>query len=320
MTDPVRAERLALVGAASHVGTEIKGQLARAGVPGSHVDLLDLSDHVGLLTDYGEEARVVLEAARDSVAGYRLACFCGDPEVARRFIPVVVEAGGVAVDCTGGLAGDEPARLAGTTGDGSPGLVVVPHPATLLLSALGRAVTIDGAAVTLLLPASELADGSAEAMARQATNLLNFGETGDAGEPPFGRRMAFDVWIQGGATRARILRELGALGHAPPRLAALRAPVFHALAASVFLPGQEPEALGASLRGAGLMGARPAGDEPEVDSPARVVGRGGVHVTGLSGDRDGSWLWAVADNHQAIAETALEVLLAHLEPGLVAAG
>ena len=61
------SDRMALVGAASLLGREIKDHLAEAGFPGRAVELLDLDDEVGLLTDYGSEARVVAEAGEASV-------------------------------------------------------------------------------------------------------------------------------------------------------------------------------------------------------------------------------------------------------------
>lgn len=310
------AGRIALVGATSQVGEELKVQLARAGYPGSQVQLLDLDEQVGLVTDYGDEARVVLEAARESVATFRLACFCGQPEIARALAPAVADAGGIAVDCTGAFATGDHARLAGAGGDDDgPGIVSIPHPASLLLAALARAEDLQAAVTTLLLPASERDSPGTDAMARQATALLSFGEADDSEEDVFGRRVAFDVWPEQGDVAERIAGELRRLDVASPHLFLLRAPVFHSLSATTWLPGREVDAVAASLADAGVLVDARDRRSRSIDSPARAAGQIGLHATSLRADGDGVWLWAVLDNFHAIAAAALEVVAASLDPG-----
>lgn len=308
------AERLALVGATSQLGRELKEQLADAGYPADRVQLLDMEDEVGLLTDYGDEAAVVLNAARETVSRFALACFCGSAEVTRRLAPAVVEEGGLAVDCTGAFAGEQRARLAGATPAPEPGIVVVPHPGTLLLAGLANALDLSRAAATVLLPASEKESPGTDDLARQTTTLLNLGEIGDADEGVFGRRVAFDLWPDPGEAGDRMTAELAALEVAAPRLFVLRAPVFHALSTAVWLPGRDRDGVVAALGDAGVPVDARDHRSRNVDSPARAAGRAGVHVAAVRADADGVWLWAVQDNYHAVAAAALRVIAAYLEP------
>lgn len=304
----VIADRLALVGAASQMGKEIKNQLAAAGVPGDRIDLMDLEDEVGLVTDYGDEARVVLEAAEEPIRRAKLACFCGDPAAAGKLAQALVHAGGVAIDCTGAWADDDDAVMPGRGGDG-PRIVSAPHPAAALLASLAEAVDFDAVAVTVLLPASESHERGPDEMARQSVELLNFG-LGDLGEAE-GRRTAFDLW-PGGHARERVLRHLERMGLTPPRLAVVRAPVFHGIAAALFVHGVGADELRGRLENTHV--SLPTGDDA-VDSPARAAGKTGVHVTGLGSDGGGAWLWAVADNYAVAAASAVAEIVATLAPG-----
>lgn len=314
MSPGPRSDRLALVGAASQVGQELKEQLAAAGYPGKRIELLELDEQVGLLTDYGDEARVVLQAARESLAAFRLAAFCGDPESTRRFAPAFVDGGGVAVDCTGAFAADDTARLAGTPRPEGPCVIAVPHAGTLLLAGLAAALGLEAATVTLLLPASERHASGPEAMARQAAQLLNYGEPGDTEESIFGRRTAFDVWPDDQGVAERIADELSRLGLPCPRLCALRASVFHVLSASLWSPNGDADALRAALTAAGVRVQAPDDPRGAIDSPVRAAGRDGLRVTGLRGAGDGAWLWALLDNYRATAAAALHELSLHLQP------
>ena len=157
-------DRVALVGAASHLGEQVRDQLVDQGYPGSAVELLDLDDRVGLVTEYGDEARVVLEAGADSLPSFRLACFCGDPATSLHFAPILAGAGGLALDCTGAWwdDGDVPLLGRGSDPESHPhGILSTPHPGAALLDALQPGLDLATAVVTMLLPASAAASSSA---------------------------------------------------------------------------------------------------------------------------------------------------------------
>ncbi len=309
--------RVALVGASGPLGREVRSCLEQAGFPGAALVLLDLDEEVGLLTDYADEARVILEAAADNVADHPVACFCGLPELVERLGARVRDAGGIAIDASGASWGDMEARLvdidtvqeAVATG---PGMISVPHPATLLLSSLAAALgnLMADASVTLLLPASERGTEGLEELARQATALLNFAETPTA---ELGRRVAFDAFpVPGDDPTMRLVpTQLKRLGRPCPRLGLLRVGVFHELAASVHLPALPPDRAAAALCDAGVLVGAADAEGRELDSPANIAGQATAGAAEPRDDgRGGSWLWIVQDNHRAVADIVAAAALA----------
>jgi hypothetical protein len=301
-----RANRIAIVGPATMLGSDLKDRLAAAGYPGEAVELLDLDDHVGLLTDYGDEARVVLEAADASLRGFELVCFCGDPQTTTRFAPAAAERG-TAIDCTGVMSAEPDTGLLGI--DGSPhstGLLVVPHAATLLLVELGTSIDLTSASCTIVLPASEQADAGTEEMAEQASALLNLAEMPDE---VFGRRLAFDIWpdaTRPAGTASRIRTELEQLGVTAPALRVLHGSTFHGVAASLYVPSATAKEATAMLADVTVQDATNDGDP--IDSPARVVGRDGPHVELRDDPAGGCWVWLIADNYRAVTASTLHAI------------
>ena len=92
--------RMALVGAASMLGKEVKDQLAASGVPHDAVSLFDFEEVVGVLTKYGEEARVFAETVSESLLEHELSCFCSDPTTARECLDKILDSGKIGIDCT----------------------------------------------------------------------------------------------------------------------------------------------------------------------------------------------------------------------------
>lgn len=303
-----RANRVAIVGATSVLGGDLKDRLTSAGYAGDAVELLDLEEHVGLLTEYGDEARVILAAAEASLAGFEVVCFCGDRQTVERFAAPAA-AIGTAIDCTGCLAAEQPVALVDMEGSpGATGLLSIPLAASLMLAQLDGVIDLVSCTCTVMLPASELADAGTDEMAQQASALLHLGEAPDE---VFGRRLAFDAWpdatLPDGAT-GRIRDELERLGIQAPALHAVRASIFHGVAASIYVPNQDAKALAVALAPIAEIGAE-TDDKSPVDSPVRVAGRDGLHVGELRDDpRGGAWMWLLQDNHRAITSTALKAI------------
>ena len=172
--------RLALVGANSLLGKEIKDQLAAAGFPGADLMLFDLEEVAGLLTDYGEEARVLSETIAEQVLDHELICFCGDPETARDYLPQLLDADRRGLDCTGAWVDDEEvfAWIPGVSQ--SPRMaddraIALPPASTLLLGAVGAALgeLARGAVANILVPATELGDPGLRELSQQSTAVMN---------------------------------------------------------------------------------------------------------------------------------------------------
>lgn len=303
-----RANRVAIVGATSVLGLDLKDRLAAVGYAGDAVELLDLEEHVGLLTEYGDEARVVLAAADASLSGFEVVFFCGGRQTVERFAAPAAAAG-TAIDCTGSASSEQTLELVDREGSPSAtGLLAIPLGATLMLEQLDAVIDLGDATCTVMLPASELSDAGTEEMAQQASALLSLGEAPDE---VFGRRLAFDAWPD--ATRpdgaaGRIRAELEQLGVQSPALHAVRGSIFHGIAASIYIPHQDADSMAAALGPIAVIGAE-TDDKSPVDSPARVAGRDGLHVGELRDDpRGGAWMWLLLDNHRAITSAALRAI------------
>ena len=302
------ANRVAIVGATSVLGSDLRHRLSTAGYSGDAVELLDLEEHVGLLTEYGDEARVVLAAAEESLAGFEVVCFCGERQTVERFAGPAAEAG-TAIDCTGILSADPTVSLVDQEGSpGATGLLSIPLGATLMLAQLDGVIDLAGATGTLILPSSELSDAGTEELAQQATALLSLTESPD---DVFGRRLAFDAWpdaTQPDGAAGRIRGELEQLGIEASALYAVRGSIFHGIAACIYIPGQDAASLVSALGPVAAIEAE-TDDKSPVDSPARVAGRDGLHVGDVRDDpRGGAWIWLLQDNHRAITGAALRAI------------
>ncbi|MGD8328172.1 MAG: hypothetical protein PVJ49_01970, partial [Acidobacteriota bacterium] len=290
--------RLALVGAASLLGKAIKDQLAASGFPGDQVALFDLEEVAGVLTDYGEEARVFAEAISERVLQHELACFCSDTASAAGYLAALLDAGRLGLDCTGAWLADERA-FPWIPGASTPPVlesnraVAVPPGAALLLgrtvAALDELAT--GSSSNVFLPATERGDAGLEELSQQSTAVLNLL---DVDLDVFGRQQAFDVWLphaESPLCDARLAAALDRLGLPATAINVVSAPVFHGIALSTFVPGASAAQVSAALLEGGF---EEAGGEDPVDSPVRAVGRGGLHALQVRDDAAGAWIWVVA--------------------------
>ena len=316
---------IALVGASSLLGKELKELLASAGYPGDAVALLDLDELAGLITEYGDEARVLSETAEEEILRQDLVCFCGDQTMVHEHLRKVLEAGHLALDCTGAWLNEPDALLslpsAGCVPSPRPGsAIVLPSATTQLLAPVVAALGggAEGLAATVLLPASEPGEEGLNELARQSVAVLNLEEIPDI---VFGRQQAFDIWPEpdtsgGLETGAREAEHLRQLGLPVPAVAVLRAPVFHSLSATLHLPGQAVDSVLERLAQGGLVSEdMVAADQEQIDSPVRVSGTSGVRVGRVwTDDQGGTWLWVLLDNLLARAEAAASTIRALLPP------
>lgn len=316
---------IALVGASSLLGKEIKDQLAGVGYPSESVTLLDLEGLAGVITEYGEEARVLAETADDEILRQDLVCFCGNRTMVREHIGKILDAGHIALDCTGEWLHEPNATLSlpsiGRVPSLQPGYaVVLPSGTTQMLATVITALgDVPGElSATVLVPASEHGEERLEELAQQCTAVLNLDEIPDA---VFGRQQAFDIWPDpgaasdddAGAIEAEHLRRLNV---AAPTIAMLCAPIFHSLSAALHVPGREVGEVLESLAQGGLIsGGVAKKDQTQIDSPFRVAGSSGVHVGRAWADgQGGTWIWVLMDNLLARAEAAASTIQALLPP------
>lgn len=315
---PHEPTRLALVGAASLLGKEIKGQLAASGFPSHAVGLFDLEELAGVLTDYGEEARVFADTVTDRILDHELVCLAGDQQTASDYLGPLLEAGILGLDCTGAWLDDDRAFpwIPGSTAP--PRLeehrgIAIPHATAIALGATMAALGDLGTplSATIFLPASELGDAGLQELSQQSNAVLNLL---DVDVEIFGRRQAFDLWVPSPDhphCAERLAAVLRRLELRLPAINVVSAPVFHGMALSVFVAGAAAEEVSAALQAAGFLvaGAGTAGNTDDAhDSPARVVGKPGMHTLTVRNDAGGAWIWSVVDNLHSRAAAALAAI------------
>jgi aspartate-semialdehyde dehydrogenase len=303
--------RLALVGASSLLGKEIKDQLAASGFPGDAVALFDLEEVAGVLTDYGEEARVFAEVVTERVLDHELVCFCGDAETAAQYLAPLLEREVLGLDCTGAWLDDERA-FPWIPGCSAPPQIdtqrasAIPQAAAIMVGAASAALGdhAANASVNVFVPASERSDAGLDELSQQSTAVLNLLDTDEA---VFGRRQAFDMWVPGDDSplrRGLLDATLQRLGMAVPALNVVSVPVFHGMALSMYIDGVAADQVAAALGEAGFTVA----GADAIDSPVQAVGQRGVHTLEVRDDAGGAWVWAVADNlHTRAAATVAAI-------------
>ncbi len=322
---PHEPARLALVGAASLLGKEIKNQLAASGFPSHAVGLFDLEELAGVLTDYGEEARVFADTVATRILDHELVCLAGDRQTASDYLGPLLEAGSLGLDCTGAWLDDDRA-FPWIPGSTTPPRVeehrciAIPHATAIALGATMAALGELGAplAATIFLPASELGDAGLQELSQQSNAVLNLL---DVDVEVFGRRQAFDMWVPSPDhphCAERLAAVLRRLDLRTPAINVVSAPVFHGMALSVFVAGAGAEEVTTALQAGGFLVAG-AGNADSADttddahdSPARVVGRPGMHTLAVRNDAGGAWIWSVVDNlhrRAGAAQAAIHTLL-----------
>ena len=305
------AGNLAVLGAASPAGAQVKAALADRGVPGDRVELFGHDSEVAVLSEYDGEARLVQPASRLDPSAH-VGVFVCEPGYDPAALLAASRAGTLIVDLIGALP---EAPLAGTPDARGPArLVAVPHPVSIMLASLleplQQGLGLARVSAFVLRPASDFGEGGLEELREQTVRLLRFESTPTA---LFGRQLAFNV-IPGhlapdeeDAAAERIIRECGALlgsTSLPVAISLAVAPIFygHGIAAHVDLfRGGRDEAL-ALLRSA--PGVRVAdGDDAGtvLDAPEGA----GVSVARIDGAPGTALrIWALGSEAGASAASA----------------
>jgi len=313
---------VAVVGAESPEGAEVRAALARSGVPGSRVDLYGLTRGEAVLSEYGGEARLIQEVEAAEIAGHGVVMLCEPGGVTSRIVAarppetLIIDVAG----CTPGGDGTNVVHMGinPIPRHGLPGLVAVPHGIAAVLAEVlhpldSRGEGVRRASAVVLRPAADFGNRGLEELREQTVRLFNFGELP---RETFGGQLCFNVvpdrGRHGGAAPLddRLAREASAiLGWREPRLAVrlLDVPVFHghAVFLNVELSGRPGvEAVGRALDGHdGLERTTDRGPA----TPIQVAADRRTVIGEVSDDGTGGyWIWLVAGEVGAIpAELAI---------------
>jgi len=334
---PAVLYRVAIVGASSLLGKELKQVLEDRNFPASDVILLDESVVAGTLTEAGGEPTFIRALEEDSFEGARFVFFAGTPEDAERNWRTAQAAGATVIDLTGAVSSsvtDAPASIAWIPSLESvlppppapapPSVYSSPAaPAIVACTLAGGFAKFQPQRIVLLLfpPVSDRGQAGIEELESQTASLLSFREID---RTVFDEQVAFNLLARYGEasrprmedTRAALAREVARClaGRAPvPAIQLVQAPVFYGYAFAAYAdlasssPAESLSRLEAAFAGLGVKIAAP--DEP---SPTNVgvAGESEIHIARIEPDPSvpsGVWIWGVVDNLRLAATNAVRI-------------
>jgi aspartate-semialdehyde dehydrogenase len=334
-----KSHRVAIVGASSLRGKELKQVLEDRHFPATDFVLIDESVAAGTLTEAAGEPTFFRALEAESLEDAEFAFFAGTARDAEQNWLVAQRSGTTVIDLTGALAA---AGHASSARAWIPSLTSVLPP---LASALSENGAVEAAAysspsapvivactvaaglmklqpqqvsVLLFPPVSERDQAGVEELESQTAGLLSFHETA---KPVFDTQVAFNLLASYGAEarpslaemRGAVAREVAAYlaGRVPaPAIQMVQAPVFYGYAFAAyaeFASAVSPEQLHAAF---GSLGVKIAAPDDPPPSNVSVAGEGSIHMARIEADPNvagGVWIWGVADNLQVAATNAVRI-------------
>ena len=327
--------QIAIVGASSLVGKELKEALSESALAAARFVLLDEDDSLGQLDQVGDEVTFLQPIGEDAFDRMDFVFFCGSEDLTRKHWRQALRAGATVLDLSGALDQETGVlvrapwlRSEVITADLFTPAVVPAHPAALalglLMERLQQVAPIQFAGATVLEPASEFGSAALDELHQQTVSLLSF-----QGLPRaiYDAQAAYNVLAGMGenakvdlrTVEARIRRHYAVLsGGRWPAMAlqVVLAPVFHGHTFSIFIE------LERSVEVAALEEAL-AGDHldlvlEDTDSPSNLAATGQSDVLVRLRPEPGArnvnqtsrfWLWAASDNLRLHAQNAVACAL-----------
>jgi aspartate-semialdehyde dehydrogenase len=322
--------RVAIVGAATLKGKELKDVLEERNFPALETKLLDDDESLGQLERVQDEVALVQPVGRDELANVDFTFFASDEDFTRRNWKLAREAGSAIVDLSYALENEpnvpirapwierELGQHTQLTLDSSA--VVAAHPAAIVLALLllraAKAGPSRASVVSIFEPVSEQGRRGMDELHEQTVNLLSFQQLPNK---VFDSQVAFNMIDRYGrtsahpleATERRISTHLSRLlgeSVALPAITLLQVPVFHAHTFSIYLEFEKSVSIGdfaRALAGEHVQIARTPEDSPSnvnvagKDEIMLAIRRDSVHENGF-------WLWAAVDNLRLSALTAAD--------------
>ncbi len=329
MAPALNGPRIAIAGASSLLGSELKQLLEESRFAGADFRLVDEERAAGTLTEAGGEPTVIQPVEEDSFSRAHCVFFTGSAAFTRRNAELAKRSGAKVVDLSGALLAEngsivwfpqiDPLRRT-APGEGAGVFCVPSAPGTIaaLLSLALKQSGIQRLMVIFFRPVSETGRAGIEELESQASQLLSFQA---AGHPVFGTQVAFNLLDTFGETsgqnigedRARIRREAAAaIGKSTiqPAIQVLHAPVFYGYtfaACAELGPEVTAEEISKACREAGfaLVGRGEAGP-----SNLSVAGETSIQLGQPWADpahRGLWWFWGAADNLKLPAANAVRL-------------
>lgn len=322
--------RVAIVGAGTLKGRELKDVLSDRNFPATDIRLLDDDESLGQLEAVGEEPTFIQSVLPEHMENVDFTFFAGDETFTRNTWPMARKAGSDIIDLSYGLENEKGVLLRapwverelglGPRVDFTPVPVTIAHPAAVVLALLMlRAQKVGGiarAVATVFQPASEYGKRGMDELHEQTVNLLSFQQLPKS---VFDGQVAFNLIDRYGekavsslnSAESRIQQHFHKLvGErlAVPSLMLLQAPIFHGHAFSLYLEleqAAQTEELTAALSGEHVDLLQSADESP---SNVNAAGQEQIQVFARRDSQRpaGFWLWAASDNLRIASLTAVE--------------
>jgi aspartate-semialdehyde dehydrogenase len=327
--------KIAIAGASTLVGRELKDVLSESPLAAANFVLLDEEDAQGQLDQVGDEATFIQAISADAFDHADFTFFCGTEALTLKHWRAALRAGSTVFDLSGALDQETGVLVRApwlaadrASVDLFTPAVVPAHPATvalgILVERLQQAASVRSIAVTLLEPASEFGRAAMDELHQQTVNLLSFQSLPRA---IYDAQAAYNLLgglgesatINLASVAARVRRHYEALGADKwPALALqlIQAPVFHGHAFSIFVELERPVEV-AALEEA-LNSEHVDLVLEDTDSPSNLSATGQndllVRIRPEPPARGSSgvsrlWLWVTTDNLRLNAQNAVACAL-----------
>src|SRR5215831_17039002 len=266
--------RVAIVGAASLKGREIKDVLSERNFPTHDVRLLDDDESLGQLEAVGDEPTFIQSVLPEHMENVDFTFFASDDKFTRSTWTMAKDAGSDIIDLSFGLEGQRGVEIRAPWIERELGSVPqvdlvgaavrVAHPASMVLALLllraKKASDVTKSIVTIFEPASERGKRGMDELHEQTVNLLSFQQMP---KNVFDTQVAFNLIDRFGTKSTPTLETIEqrirtdftkiVQGHADvPSLMLLQAPIFHGHAFSLYIELEQKvqvEELSAALSG-----------------------------------------------------------------------
>jgi aspartate-semialdehyde dehydrogenase len=328
--------RVAIVGASSLRGKELKLVLEERNFPVGDIVLLDEPVAAGTLTEAGGEPAFIRALDENSFEGAQFAFFTGSERDAEQNWQAAQRSGATVIDLTGALSAAGKATSwipslssvllprPGAVAAGGSNLAIPyssPGPGTVIACTVAAGLSKFSpvrVAVVLYLPVSERDQAGVDELESQTTNLLSFRPIEQI---VFDTQVAFNMLTSFGESAKPSLAEIRAaivrgVTHclagraAVPALQVVQTPVFYGYAFSAFVEfsaNVAPEQIETAML---PLGVRVAAKDDAPPSNLSVVGEAEIHLARIEPDASvptAIWLWGVADNLRLAAVNAVRI-------------
>src|SRR6201986_5343705 len=179
--------RVAVVGAGTLKGREVKEVLTERNFPAQDIRLLDDEESLGQIEQVGDEATFIQSLLPEHLTNVDFAFFASDPEFTHKTWKQARDGGSEIIDLSYALENEKDVQLRAPWVERELGKselslrtppVVIAHPAAIVLGLLliraKKAGAVLSANATIFEPASEIGKRGMDELHEQTVNLLSF--------------------------------------------------------------------------------------------------------------------------------------------------